>query len=313
MPRYVSDDDEPLEDKTAALTLKTKRTERMKRRHATKQQKRDAIVTLTKLPTELILECIEYLEPRDVFHLSFANRRLNRLVNANASVIGDAIIATRYSILAQCFPIPKQLSEVEPEIQTLLTDPNRQNQLSIHNRPFAHIQSPDPHQLCTCLTCILTWNNLNLILDFAHWQDSLDAGIPIPILPRGQTTEWNKELVERHARIVQGAVRSSLWHARILQLHLDSTRRAIQRHGANKGNKRIHVAMTDEDATSGTDSFLVKYGPPSLEFPYQRDEYYMLEAYLPNRWWRKVEARWIYTIAGQHDRDLELVQRLARR
>jgi hypothetical protein len=34
--------------------------------------------------------------------------------------------------------------------------------------------------------------------------------------------------------------------------------------------------MTDEDAALGTDSFLVKHGPPSLEFPYHRDEYYML-------------------------------------
>jgi hypothetical protein len=34
--------------------------------------------------------------------------------------------------------------------------------------------------------------------------------------------------------------------------------------------------MTDEDATTGTDSFLAKHGPPSLEFPYHRDEYYML-------------------------------------
>jgi (2Fe-2S) ferredoxin len=37
------------------------------------------------------------------------------------------------------------------------------------------------------------------------------------------------------------------------------------------------------------------------------------EAYLPNRWWRKIEGRWIYTIAGSHERDLELVQRLSKR
>jgi hypothetical protein len=39
----------------------------------------------------------------------------------------------------------------------------------------------------------------------------------------------------------------------------------------------------------------------------------MLEAYLPNRWWKKSEMRWVYIIAGQHDRDLELVQRVAKR
>ena len=37
------------------------------------------------------------------------------------------------------------------------------------------------------------------------------------------------------------------------------------------------------------------------------------EAYLPNRWWRKDEQRWVYTITGQHERDLELVVRLASR
>ncbi|RAR06028.1 hypothetical protein DDE82_003670 [Stemphylium lycopersici] len=195
----VSDDEEPLEDKTAALTLKNKKTERMKRKNATRQQKRDAIVNLSKLPTELILESLQYLRPRDVFNFSFVNRRFYGLVEANANVIGDAIIARRYNILIQCLPTPRLLSSVDPAVQTLLTDHSRQKQLSIHNRPYQHIQSPDPHQLCTCLTCILTWNNLGLVLDFAHWQAHLDSGTPIPIIPRGQTPEWNKELVARHA------------------------------------------------------------------------------------------------------------------
>ncbi|CAO2649185.1 Nn.00g101340.m01.CDS01 [Neocucurbitaria sp. VM-36] len=313
MPKYVSDDDEPLEDKTAALTLKNKRTERMKRKDATRQQKRDAIVNLTKLPTELILESLRYLEPHDVFNFSFVNRRFLGLVDANANVLGDSIIQRRYTILSQCFPKPKLLADMEDHIRALLTDPNRQNQLSIHKRPYQHIQSPDAHELCTCLTCILTWNNLGLVLDFAHWQTHLDTGEPIPIIPRGTTPEWNIELVARNARIARKAVENSLWYARILQLHLDSTIRSIRRHGQNKGNKRTHVAMTQSDAESGTDSFLSKHGPPSIEFPYQRDEYYMLEAYLPNRWWKKVEGRWIYNIAGHHERDIELVQRLARR
>ncbi|CAN9099495.1 unnamed protein product [Alternaria alternata] len=219
MPRYaVSDDDEPLEDKTAALTLKNKKTERMKRKNATRQQKRDAIVNITKLPTELILESLKYLRP------------LRRLV-----------------------------------------------------------------------------------LDFAHWQDYLDSGTPLPIIPRGQIPEWNKELVARHGRIARKAIENSLWHAVILQRHLDSTVRAIWRHSKNRGNKRVHVDMTAAEAAEETDAFLAKHGPPSLEFPYQRDEYYMLEAYLPNRWWRKQDAYWFYTIGGQHERDLELVQRFAKR
>jgi hypothetical protein len=277
MPRHaVSDDDEPLEDKTAALTLKNKKTERMKRKNATRQQKRDAIVNLTKLPTELILETLKYLRPHDVIEFSFVNRRFHSLVEANANVIGDAIIARRYGILVKCLPTPRRLADVDAPIQTLLIDPARQKQLSIHNRPYQHIQSPDPHQLCTCLTCILTWNNLGLVLDFAHWQNHLDTGTPIPIIPRGQTPEWNQELVSRNARIARKAVDNSLWHAAILERHLESTTRAIRRHSKNRGNKRVHVEMTEAEAAEETDAFLAKHGPPSLEFPYQRDEYYML-------------------------------------
>ncbi|KAI4625014.1 uncharacterized protein J4E87_005495 [Alternaria ethzedia] len=277
MPRHaVSDDDEPLEDKTAALTLKNKKTERMKRKNATRQQKRDAIVNITKLPTELILETLKYLRPHDVLEFSFVNRRFHSIVEANANVIGDAIIARRYNILIKCLPTPRLLADVDAPIQTLLIDPARQKQLSIHNRPYQHIQSPDPHQLCTCLTCILTWNNLGLVLDFAHWQNHLDTGTPIPIIPRGQSPEWNQDLVARNARIARKAVDDSLWHAAILERHLESTTRAIRRHSKNRGNKRVHVEMTEADAAQETDAFLAKHGPPSLEFPYQRDEYYML-------------------------------------
>jgi hypothetical protein len=276
MPRYVSDDEEPLEDKTAVLTLKNKRTERIKRKNATRQQKRDAIVNLTKLPTELLLESLKHVRPRDVLEFSFVNRRFYAVVNANANVIGDAIIKRRYSILAQCLPTPRLLCNVEPSIQALLIDPGRQTQLSIHKNPYPHIQSPDPLQLCTCLTCILTWNNLGLVLDFAHWQKHLDYGTPIPIIPRGQTPDWHRNLVARNASIARKAVENSLWHGAILALHLDSTVRAIRRHSKNRGNQRVHVHMTASDVAAETDAFLSKHGPPSVEFPYQRDEYYML-------------------------------------
>lgn len=67
--------------------------------------------------------------------------------------------------------------------------------------------------------------------------------------------------------------------------------------------------MTDEDADSGTDAFLSKPGPLSLEFPYHRDNYYLLEAYLPNRYWKKSEERWIYGTAINHERDIAYVLR----
>lgn len=65
--------------------------------------------------------------------------------------------------------------------------------------------------------------------------------------------------------------------------------------------------MTHDDVRSETDSFLERSGPPSLDFPYHRDNYYMLEAYLPNRGWNSTEARWMYAPAVQHEIDVQFV------
>ncbi|KAF2255187.1 hypothetical protein BU26DRAFT_559804 [Trematosphaeria pertusa] len=314
MPRHVtSDDDEPLEDKTAALSLRSKRTGRMWKKQAKRDRKREAVLTLTKLPTELILECLKLLQPGDVLRFGFVNRRFRSLVDANAAVLGGAFLGTRYPLLVQCFPLPKRLAEVDAALQALLVHPKRQSQLGIHRKPYQHVPPPDPNVLCTCLTCVMSWNNLCLVLDFAHWQDNLDKGEPIPIVPRGQSPQWNQQLVHRNANIVRLAIRDPLWHARILETHLDSTIRSIRRHAKNKGNKRKHVEMTDEEAELGTDRFLSKPGPSSFEFPYIRDEYYLLEAYLPNRTWRTPEQKWLYIIEGQHERDLGMVVHFAKR
>ncbi|KAF2474912.1 uncharacterized protein BDR25DRAFT_332204 [Lindgomyces ingoldianus] len=310
---YDHSEDEPLVDSTGALFLRSKRTERMQRKRATRDRKPKAKASLSTLPTELLLEILNYLQPSHVFRFALVDNRFRSVVLANSQLIGHQIISRRYTLLAKCFPLPKFLSQVDPSIQPLLLDTKQQKNLTLHTQPYQHIHPPNPSLLCTCLTCVLTWNNLGLILDFAHWQYNLDVGEPIPILPRGQAVEWNQCLIERNAKIVRKALDNSLWYARILETHLDSTVRSIRRHQANKGNKRKHVDMTVEDAARGTDMFLSRSGPTSLEFPHNRDLYYMLEAYLPNRWWRKQEERWIYTIAGQHDRDLDVVVRFAQR
>lgn len=310
MPRRIeSDDEEPLEDKTAALKLHSKRTERQKKQQAKRDRKRDAIVNLSKLPTELLLESLTYLRPSDVLNFSLVNRRFHSLVDAHANVIGNIIIQQRYPLLAQCFVLPRLLIEVDVESRPLLTNERRQEFLGIHRKPYQHLQPPDHLSVCTCVSCILAWNNLCVALDFAHWQKNLNTGEPLPIIKRGTAPEWNRELVTRNARIVQKALHSPLWHGRILELHLGSTIQAITRQGKNKGNKRKHVEMTDEEAALGTDAFLSKPGPLSVEFPYHRDEYHMLEAYLPNRYWKKSEHRWIYGTVIRHEHDLAYVRR----
>lgn len=276
MQRHESDGEEPLEDKTITLPLHSKRTDRMQRKRAVREKKRQAVTSIAHLPTELVLEILQLLQPHQVFNFAATCKRFASLVDANSGVIGNEIIKRRYPLLVQCFSLPTFLSQVDPNIQPLLLEPGRQAQLAIHQKPYQHVHPPDPQLICTCLTCILLWNNLNLALDFAHWQDNLDAGEPIPIPSRGETPEWGRILIKKHARIVRKALHNPIWHARILETHLDSTVRAIRRHCENKGNKRKHVDMTEEEAETGTDAFLSKSGPLSLEFPYRRDEYYML-------------------------------------
>jgi len=38
------------------------------------------------------------------------------------------------------------------------------------------------------------------------------------------------------------------------------------------------------------------------------------EAYLPNRFWKKQEdgEKWIYIFAGQHEKDIEFIERLSK-
>jgi len=314
MPRHAgrsSDDEEPLEDNTEALFLRSKRTERQQKRRARRDRKREAVVSLVKLPTELILACLQLLPPSDVLAFRDLNRRFRQLVDANARSLGHAIIRQRYSLLAQCFPLPKLLADVDPAVRPLLVNEKRQRLMGMHHKPYQHIQPPDAHLLCTCLSCIMTWNNLCLTLDFAQWQNHLDHGTPLPMIPRGQTPAWNQNLVHRNACVVRAALTNPLWYAWTLEMHLQSTIRAIRRHAKNKGNQRKHVDMTEGEAALGTDTFLTKPGPLSLEFPFHRDEYYMLEAYLPNRYWKRDHQRWIYGTSVHHERDLELVARLA--
>jgi hypothetical protein len=61
------------------------------------------------------------------------------------------------------------------------------------------------------------------------------------------------------------------------------------------------------DIQSQTDAFLARKGPQSLEFPYQRDKYHYLEAYVPNRKWRSKDERWGYMTSEQHYPDIAWV------
>ncbi|KAI1136407.1 hypothetical protein F5Y05DRAFT_107718 [Hypoxylon sp. FL0543] len=301
-----------LEDKTEALALRSKRTERARKKQAKKATKPNRqSQDLLSLPYELVFEILSLLRPSDIFNLQRVSRVFHRLILGDETQIARGITSWRYACLESCFRLPVLMEHIDPSIRSYVQSPERQALLAIHKKPYQHIQSPDPAEVCTCLTCLLRWSSLCLIVDFAHWQRNLDIGEPIPMIPRGKHPEWNQTLIASNAAIVRKALRSPLWHARLLEAHLDSTTRSIRRHAANKGNKRRRFRMTTEDLESGSDLFLERSGPPSFDFPFHRDNYYMLEAYLPNRGWSAEKGRWMYVPAEQHDIDIGYIVKWA--
>ncbi|RYC54588.1 hypothetical protein CHU98_g11621 [Xylaria longipes] len=318
MPKIDVYEDEELgvlEDKTEALTLRSKRTERARKKQTRKARKaKDSPHGfLSILPYELLMEIFTLLQPSDLFRLQRTSKSLKSFIAQEETRIARAVTKLRYSCLEQCFRLPVLLANVDPAIHHYLQTTERQEILTIHRRPYQHINSPEPTEVCTCLTCTLRWFALAITVDFAHWQDYLDEGEPIPMVPRGKSPEWNQAIINAQATIVRKALYSPLWHACLLEAHLNSTTRSIRRHAANKGNKRRRFRMTEEDVNSGTDAFLARSGPPSLDFPYHRDNYYLLETFMPNRSWSKEYSRWLFVPASQHDRDIEFIVMWAER
>jgi hypothetical protein len=301
--------EEPLVDNTKLLPLRSKRTERRQKKRHQKEVASKKYATLWDLPSELLLAIFGFLRPSDILQLSSVNREFYNFISREEPDIVRKIVAHRYAVLSKCFPLPVLLEEVDEDARTALLSLSEERQImNIHKRPFQHIHPPDQHIICTCLTCTLAWNNLNLLVDFAYWQRNLDLGEPIPVIPRGRYPEDNQKLISANAKIVEKSLRSSLWYARILECHLNSIIRSISRQRKNKGNKRSRFRMTEEDAAAQSDVFLERSGPPTLNFPFHRDHYYMLEAYLPNRGWNAVAGKWTYMPASQHFRDVEFVK-----
>jgi len=309
----LKDLEEPLVDTTAAIPLHSKRTERRQKKRHLKEKSSKQHATLWDLPSELVTDILTLLRPSDIFRLARVNRALHDFIRGEEASLCRKIVAKRYAVLSQCFRLPVLLENVDKEIHPAMLSDERQAVMNIHKRPYQHIKAPDRYLTCTCLTCMLAWNNLNLVVDFSHWQKNLDEGEPIPMIARGKNPTWNQKLTVANAQVVEKALRSTLWYARILESHLNSTVGSIRRHGNNKGNKRRRFLMMADDAKAETDLFLERSGPPSMDFPFHRDNYYMLEAYLPNRGWNAEASEWRYMPASQHDRDLEFVKSWAKR
>ncbi|KAL0935947.1 F-box domain-containing protein [Colletotrichum truncatum] len=293
---------------TGNLKIRSKRTERLKRKMLKKTTKKAGSQThLFHLPNEVLNNIMSFLLPSDLFRLSRSCRELHHFIQHNEAFLSREIIAARYPILEKCFRLPVPLDEVNPEVHSRLQHPRRVEALAIHRR-YQHIPVADYHHICTCLTCVIRWNALCNVVDFSYWQTNLDKGDPIPMMPRGEKTpEWNQHLIAQTNEIVSRALGSPLLHACILESHLKNTTAAIKRQSENKGNKRRRFQMTQTDINSQTDEFLGREGPVTTDLPFHRDNYYMLEAMLPSRTWLKDEQRWVYIPAEMHERDLEWV------
>ncbi|KAI1438102.1 hypothetical protein GGR50DRAFT_685525 [Xylaria sp. CBS 124048] len=304
-----------LEDKTEALILRSRRTERAQKRQMKKalKPKESPHGFLSLLPYETVFEILILLRPSDLFRLKRTSKSFHDFITDEEARIVKKVSSWRYACLEKCFRAPVLLANVDPKIHHLLQMPERQEIMAIHKKPYQHIKPPDPAEVCTCLTCTLRWSALAIVVDLAHWQRHLDLGEPIPMIPRGKFPEWNQNIITAHAAVVRKALYSPLWHLCLLEAHLDSTTRSIRRHAANKGNRRARFPMTDDDVKSGTDDFLSRTGPPSLDFPYHRDNYYLLETFMPGRNWSREMWCWLYLPAEQHDTDVEFVTKWAAR
>lgn len=300
------------------LKVFSKKSERQRKKQLKRGNKAIFSLTLLDLPFDVLIHVVSYLRPSDVFRLSRTCHPLHSfLLEEHPSRIARSIIQWRYSCLEKCIRLPVLVSDIQDVYRDALQDHERLKGHDIRRRPYyQHVKPPDPDLVCTCLTCVLRWNVLGLAVDFSYWQDKLDSNEPVPMIPRGRQPEWNAKLLDSHAAVVEKAIfpslqgaASTLWYAVILEAHLDSTVRAIRRHSANKFNKRKRFLMTPQDAASGTDEFLQLKGPPSLDFPFHRDNYYMLEAYLPNRSWFSEDGRWGYMPAEQHEKDIEQLRK----
>jgi len=311
-------EEEPLVDTTTTLPLHSKKTERLQKRQTKKSLRiasKSTDMSLLDLPSEILTEVLGWLHVSDIFRLTRVSHSMRDFITENEKLIAKDVIRSRYWILYRCFPLPVPFKSVPEEFHTGLLSEKRQELMNIHRKSYhQHIEMVDPYSVCTCMTCVFAWNNLCLLVDLHHWQTNLANREPIPMIPRGTNPQWNQDLLKRNADVVRLAMSRPLYYAAILEKHLATTTGTILRfskwkkQGATSSKPRLYH-MTDWDVARGTDAYLDRSGPPSYDFPFHRDNYYSVEAYLPNRKFG-ADGKWYYYALPPtpHERDLEWVR-----
>ncbi|EME77840.1 uncharacterized protein MYCFIDRAFT_33834 [Pseudocercospora fijiensis CIRAD86] len=306
----IQDDDEPLVDLTEALALKSKKTDRKKKQQQKrlerieKKRVKSDVKSFLELPPELLEEVLSHLRPSDIFRLLRLNRSTRDFILNHEQSISKDIIRRRYWVLYRCLQVPVALEKVDHVAQQCLLTSNWQDRLRIHTKPYQHIRAIDAKSSCTCMTCVMAWNDLCSVLDLAHFQPTLDRHEALPSIPRGSNPEWNTRLAQKHASIVEKAIRTPLHHALILQTHLASIigtlTRPIRWGNITFAPKNMLYHLSELDVARDTDEFLERSGPPSYEPLYFREYYnhHKWAAYVPNRKWDKEALKWRYPKFG---------------
>lgn len=302
--------DEPRVKEDGNLVVVSRRTQRQQRKKHLKSLHKGPGTErrgILDLPYELMIAALIYLCPSDLFRLARTNTLFYALIMEHEvqEELAKGIIKWRYPTLEKCFGVPALLSNIDPDTRSILQSEECSTMLASHKVRFSHIKEPDLNTICSCITCRRRWDALCVVVDFAHWQSYLEDGEPLPMVLPGRNTKWNLKLVDANAAIVTKALYNPLWYACILEGHLRASSAAIIRHSQNKGNKRLHFKLSILDYRKETDMFLDRHGPQWLDFPYNRDQYYMLEAFMPNRAWNDVENHWMYLPIDQHIFDLK--------
>ncbi|KAK4167478.1 hypothetical protein QBC43DRAFT_376635 [Cladorrhinum sp. PSN259] len=270
------------------------------------QKKRIHFNQFLDLDDDAMMCILDFCTPSAVWTLSKVCRGLRQLIRTHEAYLINRIIAFRYPNISRSFRLPYLLTQVADtfENENIVSALFTFNERIISQRVHIRLNPRHPAETtCSCLSCVDRWNNLCLAVDFARWQDHLDDGRPLPHHKPGvDPPEEIRRRSDCREKILD-ALHRPLFYAMILESHLDSTVRAIQRQSQNKTNRRAHFPMTSREASSGTDHFLGRQGPNLFDPPYQRDQYYMLEVFLPGRAWSKTDKEWKY-LNVPHEKDL---------
>jgi len=175
-PAAEEDMEQPHAGREAGLAINSKRSTREQKKRQKKEKARKNRISMLDLPSELVIDILGHLLPRDIFVLSRVSKPVREFIQHNEGRIAGEINSSRFAVLSRCFQPPLILEQVDESYHSVLQREERPELSLVHKNWYQHILPPDSKVVCTCRSCIMAWNNLCLVVDFCYWQDHLDNG-----------------------------------------------------------------------------------------------------------------------------------------